>query len=73
MRTRKFEVPKEMLGAFFAQVEESELSFELTEIQEDDTLEVKVSYEDSERDDIMTLVELIDDFFEDEEDEEDDQ
>ena len=62
MRTRQFEVPKELLGEFFTQVKESELEAELIQLNEDDELEVEISYDDDTRDEVMSLIEIIDDY-----------
>jgi hypothetical protein len=63
-RTRSFVVPKEFLSSFFQRLEESELEFELKEVDEDGDLNILVSYSTAERNEIMNLVELEDEYYE---------
>ena len=63
-RTRSFIVPKEFLSSFFQRLEESELEFELKEVDEDGDLNIMVSYSTAERNEIMNLVELEDEYYE---------
>lgn len=60
-RSRYFSVPKAMLGNFFSYIDDKELEFQLIEIEEEDGLNVEVAYDESEREDIMSLIEIIDD------------
>ncbi len=69
MRTRTFEVPQNIIPEFFQYAEKTELGVELMRVIEgdedddEDVLEVEITYEDSERKEVMNLVELIDDYF----------
>ena len=63
MRTKQFEVPKEMIALFFDQADDSELETELVEVNEDEELVVNVNYEESEKSEVMSLVELLEDHF----------
>ena len=58
-KTRWFLVPKEAIGNFFTELEESGLDYEFGEV-EDGKLEVEVGYSNTERDEVMTLIEIID-------------
>jgi hypothetical protein len=60
-RTRWFNVPKEMLGQFFSYIDERELEFEVTNFEEGH-LVVEVNYDQDSREDVMTLIELLDDY-----------
>ncbi|MEI7594418.1 MAG: hypothetical protein WCK02_01625 [Bacteroidota bacterium] len=62
MKKRKFEVPKPAIGTFFSNIEEMDLDYELLSVLEDDAIEVEVSYKDKNRDEVMTLIEIIDDY-----------
>jgi hypothetical protein len=63
MRTRKFEVNKGLLAEFFKKVDKAELDTQLLDINRDgDTLLVGVAYESSDRDTITKLDELVEDF-----------
>jgi hypothetical protein len=64
IKNRTFEVPKELIGTFFTQVEENELDYELIDVnQDDDMLEITLSYTESQKGNVMDLIELIDDYF----------
>ena len=67
MRTRKFEIPQNIIPEFFQYAEKTELEVELIgvnqgEDDDEDTLEVEITYEDRERKEVMNLIELIDDY-----------
>ena len=70
-KTRTFEVPKELMGAFFTQVEDNELDYELIDVnQDDDALEITLSYTESQKGNVMDLIELIDDYYSENEEQE---
>lgn len=75
MRTRTFEVPQNIIPEFFQYAEKTELGVELMRVIEgeddnEDCLEVEITYEDRERKEVMNLIELIDDYFRGDEEEE---
>jgi hypothetical protein len=70
-KTRTFDIPKDLLGEFFTLLEENELEYELIDInQDDDELEITVTYSESQKGIVMDLIELIDDYFSENEDDE---
>lgn len=74
-KVRTFEIPKEFIGTFFSQLEDTNLEYILDEIDEaDEKLIIEVSYSQQDREDVMNLIELLDDYTEEEsqEEEEDD-
>jgi hypothetical protein len=60
VKSRLFEVPHELLGQFFTMVDASEVGSELQELNEDGELVVRIDYDDDDREDVMTMIELID-------------
>jgi hypothetical protein len=68
MRTRQFEIPQELIADFFTTAEQEDLEIELIEVNEDDELVVEIRYDNEERDSVMNLVELLDDYYGEEED-----
>ena len=70
-KNRNFEIPKEMLSPFFNQLEETELSYELKEVDEDGDLVIDVEYSEDEKGEVMDLIELLDEYYSQEESEED--
>lgn len=71
IKTRTFEIPKDLLGEFFTQLEDNELEYELIDVnQDDDELEITVTYSESQKGIVMDLIELIDDYFSENEDNE---
>lgn len=71
IKTRTFEIPKALLGTFFTQLETNELDYELIDVnQDDDELEITISYIEHQKSDVMDLIELIDDYFSENEEEE---
>ena len=74
-KTRLFEVPKDFIGSFFTALEETDLTSELIEVSEDDEIIVEIEYVEQQRDDVMNLIELLDEYLaqlDDEEEEDDD-
>lgn len=69
-KTRSFEIPKEFVGTFFSKLEETELEYTIGELDEDENLYVEVEYTQGERDEVMNLIELLDDYLNEEEEEE---
>jgi hypothetical protein len=63
-KTRQFEIPKDFIGSFFGALEETDLAYELIEVNEDDELVVDIEYNANERDDVMNLIELLDGYYE---------
>ncbi len=64
IKTRTFEIPKALLGEFFTQLETNELDYELIDVnQDDDELEITVTYTEHQKGNVMDLIELIDDYF----------
>lgn len=73
-KTRTFDIPKDLLGEFFTLLEENELEYELIDVnQDDDELEITVTYKESQKGIIMDLIELIDDYFSETDKNEDDE
>jgi hypothetical protein len=71
IKTRTFDIPKDLLGEFFTLLEENELEYELIDVnQDDDELEITVTYSESQKGIVMDLIELIDDYFSENEDDE---
>ena len=63
MRARFFEIHRDMIGDFFTKADEANLDVELIQVnKEDDELVVEIKYEDEERDDVMNLIEMLDDY-----------
>ena len=74
IKTRTFDIPKDLLGEFFTVLEENELEYELVDVnQDDDELEITVTYSESQKGIVMNLIELIDDYFSETEENEDDE
>lgn len=68
-KKRYFEVPKEILSEFLEKLDETELDYELKEVDEDGDLVIEVEYSTNQKEDIMDLIELIDEYYTDEEEE----
>lgn len=70
-KTRQFEIPKNFIGTFFTQLEETELNYELIDIDEDNNndLIIAIEYSTDEREEVMNLIELLDEYLEGEEEE----
>lgn len=74
IKTRTFEIPKALLGMFFTKLEENELDYELIDVnQEEEELEITISYATHQKDEVMDLIELIDDYYSENEEENDEQ
>ena len=62
-KTRQFEIPKQLIGSFFSQLDDSDLEYSLVEIdEENDELIIGIEYSPSERDEVMNLIELLDEW-----------
>ena len=62
-KPRQFDVPKEFIGTFFTHLENTELDFSIIEYDQDnDELIVYVDYTPDEREEVMDLIELSDDY-----------
>lgn len=73
-KTRTFEIPKVLLGTFFAKLEENELDYELIDVnQDEEELEISLSYSAHQKDEVMDLIELIDDYYSENEEENEEQ
>ena len=70
MRTREFEVPRDIVGDFFSQADEADLDIEMQQVNEDGELVVEIKYEDRERNAVMNLIEMVDDYYSDQSDDE---
>lgn len=55
-------MPQELLGQFFTMVDESAVGSEVEELTEDGELVVRIDYDDDDREDVMTMIELIDEY-----------
>lgn len=69
-RKRKFEVPKEFVKTFLSHVEDTGLEYTLSEVDEDENLVIYVEYSSEEKDEIMNLIEVLDEYLEEDEQEE---
>lgn len=73
-KTRQFEIPKDFIGTFFAQLDETDLSYKLLEVDADtETLNLVIIYAPEERDEVMNLIESLDEYLNDQEDDDDDE
>ncbi len=61
-KTRQFEIPRNFIGTFFGALDETDLAYELIELTEDEELVIEVEYDEKERDDVMNLIEVLDDY-----------
>ncbi len=68
-KTRQFEIPRDFIGTFFGALDQTDLAYELIEITEDEELVIEVEYNDKERDEVMNLIEVLDEFHAEVEDE----
>lgn len=62
MKTRTFHVPRDMFAPFFGYTDENNVETNITDLYDDDSLDVEVSYDEDQRDDVMTLIEMLDDY-----------
>jgi hypothetical protein len=69
-KTRQFEIPRDFIGTFFSSLDQTDLAYELIEITEDEELVIEVEYDEKERDEVMNLIELLDEYYEEVESEE---
>lgn len=69
MRTKQFEVPKEIIRRFFTAVESRGLPIDLIEVNEDEELVVEIGYDKNDREAMMDLIDLLDDYHEENEEE----
>lgn len=68
-KTRQFEIPKQLIGSFFSQLDDSGLDYSLVEVDEEtEELIIGVEYSPAERDEVMNLIELLDEWTNEEED-----
>jgi hypothetical protein len=63
VKNRVFVIPKDFISAFFEKLEDSGLEYKLTEVDKEGDLCVEVRYSSSEREEVMDLVELEDEFY----------
>lgn len=67
-KTRQFEIPKQLIGSFFSQLDDSDLEYSLIEVdEENEELIIGVEYSPAERDEVMNLIELLDEWTNEEE------
>ncbi|MBA3706042.1 MAG: hypothetical protein H0W84_09130 [Bacteroidetes bacterium] len=72
-KTRQFEIPKGHIGIFFSYLGDCGLEYSLSEIdKENEELIVEVEYSPDERDEVMNLIELLDEYYEEETEQEED-
>lgn len=72
-KTRQFEIPKQHMGTFFSHIDDSDLDYSLVDVDQDnDELIIAIEYSPSERDEVMNLIELLDEWNNDEEESEED-
>jgi hypothetical protein len=70
MRTKEFEVPSDFITEFAEALAEHELTNEINGVNEEGDILIEVSYEKQERANVFTLSELLDDYYESEEESE---
>ena len=63
-KQRQFEIPKEFVKTFLKHVEDTGLEYTLSEVDEDENLIIYVEYSTEEREEIMNLIELLDEYLE---------
>lgn len=62
-KTRQFEIPAHHIGGFFSHLDNTDLTFSLVDVdEENDELIVEVEYSPEERDEVMNLIELLDEW-----------
>ena len=71
MRTKEFEVPNDFIVEFAEALAEHELTNEINGVTEQGEILIEVSYEKDERAAVFALTDLLDDYYEDEEESED--
>lgn len=62
MRTKQIDIPCELIVEIFAKLEEAELEIELIEVNSNGELVVEIEYETEDREQVMSLIEIIDDY-----------
>lgn len=67
MRTKEFEVPTDFITEFAEALAEHELTNEINGVTEDGDIIIEVSYEKPDRANVFALTELLDDYYENEE------
>ena len=73
IRTKEFQVPSDFIEEFAEALAENELTNEINGVTEDGEILIEVSYEKEERAAVFALTELLDDYYDDvEESEEED-
>jgi hypothetical protein len=67
-KTRQFEIPKQHIGSFFSQLDDSDLDYSLIGVDdENEELVISIEYSQGERDEVMSLIELLDEWTNEEE------
>lgn len=69
-RKRSFEVPKEFVSTFLSHLNDTELEYTLSEVDEDENLIIEIEYSQEEKEEVMNLIELLDEYLEEDETEE---
>jgi hypothetical protein len=70
-KIRKFEIPKQHIGNFFSELDDSDLDYSLVGLdEENEELIIAIEYSPAERDEVMNLIELLDEWLSEEEEEE---
>ena len=67
IRTKEFEVPRDFIEGFAEALAENELTNEINGVTEDGEILIEVSYEKDERAAVFALTELLDDYYDSEE------
>ena len=70
MRTKEFEVPTDIIIEFAEALAEHELTNEINGVTEEGDILIEVSYEKPDRANVFALTELLDDYYENEEESE---
>ena len=70
MRTKEFEVPSDFITEFAEALAEHELRNEINGVNEEGDILIEVNYEKTERATVFALTELLDDYYENEEESE---
>jgi hypothetical protein len=72
MRTKEFEVPTEVMAEFADTLQEHGLNNSIQSSNEDGEIVVRIEYDTDDREAVLILSELIDDYHEENDEEEDD-
>jgi hypothetical protein len=62
MRTKEFEVPIDIIAEFSAALDEHSLTNEINGVNDEGEILIEISYEKNERESILVLMELLDDY-----------